>query len=1040
MEKKLKLIIPWSNSPGVRKMLLCMKLTLVISLVAVFQTWAAVSYSQTTTLSLNLKNATVQTVLQQVEDQSEFYFLYSRSLIDVDRTIDVQLKDAKITEVLNNLFSGTDVAYKVDGRQIVLSRKSESSTSDMQQQKSVSGKVTDSSGEPLPGVSVVVKGTTTGIITDMDGKYTIQKIPENATLQFSFVGMKSQELAVGNQTTINVVLADETIGLEEVVAVGYGTVKKSDLTGSVTSIKRDDLNQGAISSVDQAMQGRIAGVQISQATNEPGGGLSIRVRGASSINASNEPLYVIDGLPIDNSSSMSSSSTSGAVANVSQNLNTRNPLNSLNPNDIASIEVLKDASATAIYGSRGANGVVLITTKKGKSGKVSLNYDGYGGVQSVAKKIDVLTAPEYMDALNAISVEQGGKVLFTADDITKVGKGTDWQDQIYRVATQQTHNISMAGGLEKTKYFLSVNYFDQQGVVDNTGVKRYIARINIEQEISDRLKLGLNINTSRENSDNYIGGVNTNEQAGAVNAALSYDPTLPVYNANGEFNVSSELTINNPMSVIEGIKSQSELDRVFGNMTFDYKFSKELSAKLNVGVDNQNGRRDLYNGRKTIHGKSNGGQANISSMSLSNILVEYTMNYTKQLNNKSSVDILGGATYQNFINKGFSSGTNNFPSDDLFTNNLGLGDPKSATVSSYKSEYTLASYLGRVNYTFHNFLFTSSIRADGSSRFGANTKWGYFPSFAFGWKLSEESFIPETFSELKLRTSWGQTGNQEIPNYQSLSTFSASGTALLGGIAYIGTSPSRIANPDLKWETTEQLNLGVDVGIFGGKISGSLDYFQKKTKDMLLNLPLPQSTGFSSIMTNSGEMKNSGVEFMITSKNINKNNFDWSTTFNITALKNEVTYIGGLQSIQTGNVQSVGNTTIIKPGLPVSTYYGYRITGIFQDANQVANSAQTSAKPGYPIFENVNGDKTISTADMVLLGDPAPDFTFGLRNNITYKNFNLDFFFQGQYGADLLNVNAIESMYPANFSVIGLRLKLKIAGLQPIPMPNGHQA
>nr|WP_319570037.1 TonB-dependent receptor [uncultured Draconibacterium sp.] len=988
-----------------------MKTSVFILLVFAYNAFAISTYSQTTKLNIDLKDVTVKDVLTNIESQSEFYFMYEASKVDVNRKVSIMVEGKVINEILDELFEGANVDYKINNRQIALRTNEITESGD--QQLTVSGAVKDTDGEPLPGVSVVIKGTTQGTITDFDGKYSIPNVPGDAILQYSFVGMKAQEVTVNGRTTIDITMIEETIGLEEVVAIGYGTVKKSDLTGSVASVKREDLNHGAISSVDQAMQGRIAGVQVTQASNEPGGGLSIRIRGASSVNAGNEPLYVIDGLPIDNSEGITGSGTS-AVAEVGANLNAKNPLNALNPNDIQSIEILKDASATAIYGSRGANGVVLITTKKGTHG-IKFSYDAYGGLQSIAKKIDVLSASEYINTFNEMNEEQGLDPRFSASDISAIGAGTDWQDQIYQIAPIQSHNLSMSGGIEKTKFYVSLNYFNQEGVVKETGVKRYIARINLEQEIGEKLKFGLNLNNSRENSDNYIGGVQTNESAGAVYDAIWYDPTLPVYNEDGTFFRSSELTINNPMSVIYGISSKSETNRMFGNTTMEYTIVDDLSAKLNVGFDNQNMRRDLYNSTKTIRGVAAKGYADVASLSRSNVLVEYTMNYNKTINENQYINVLGGVTYQDFILKSFSAGTSNFPSDDLMTNNLGLGDPSNASVSSHKESNTLLSYLGRINYSVYNFLLTASIRADGSSRFGANNKYGYFPSFALGWKLAEEDFIPEVFSELKLRASWGVTGNQEIGNYASLSTYQAGGTAILDGNTYVGTVPSRIANPDLKWETTAQTNIGIDYGFFRGRITGSLDYFYKKTTDMLLNLPLPTSSGYSSIMKNVGSMKNGGFEFMINSRNIIKDNFTWNTTLNFSVIKNEVLSLGDLESIQTGNIQvNGGNTAIIQPGMPIGSYYGYRITGIFQNQAEIDASAQPTAQPGFPVFDDVNDDGQISTADEVILGDPYPDFTYGLRNDFTFGNFDLDIFIQGQYGADLLNGMAMESMYPGN--------------------------
>jgi len=993
-----------------KKIIRKMKLTLLIVLLSVVQIFANSVYSQNTRFSLKQENTTIENVLRVIENQSEYYFLYNGKLVDVTQKVSINTENQDIEKTLNELFRNTDIAFKVYDRQIVLSQSDD--VNNMQQQKSVTGKVTDSTGGSLPGVSVVVKGTTTGTITDFDGNYTLPNVPANAILQFSFVGMKSQEIAVGSKTAINVTMVEESIGLEEVVAVGYGTVKKSDLTGSVTSVKREDLNKGAITSVDQALQGRIAGVQISQTSSEPGGGLSIRVRGASSVNAGNEPLYVIDGLPIDNSGGLAASATG---VEVSTNMNVSNPLNALNPNDILSIEVLKDASATAIYGSRGANGVVLITTRKGSDGAIKLSYDGYSGIQTRAKKIDVLSTSEYIKYMNEIYQEQGLSPRFSNTDITGIGAGVDWQNEIFTPALMQSHNLNLSGGTKKTKYYASMNYFDQDGVVKETGTKRYILRLNLDQEIGEKAKFGINLNNSKEYSDNYIGGINTNENAGPVYCALFYDPTEPIYGTDGRYSESSELTINHPLATIYGISSKSETSRMFGNLTFDYKLTSALSAKLNVGFDNQTTRRDIYNSTQTTRGKAAKGYANVSSLDRSNLLAEYTMNYSKTFANKQSLNILGGITYQDFVRKSFSAGTSGFPSDNLGTDNLALGNPSKASVASTKEGNTLLSYLFRTNYSFHNFLLTASVRADGSSRFGVNNKYGYFPSFAFGWKLSDESFIPEFFNTLKLRTSWGITGNQEIGNYLSLTTYNSGGTAILDRNTYTGTVPSRLSNPDLKWESTTQANVGLDFGILSGRISGSVDYFNKKTSDMLLDMPLPTSSGYASVTRNVGSMKNYGLEILINSTNITKGKFSWKSSLNFSAIRNEVISLGGLSLIQRGFMQVInGNATIIKPGSPVDSYYGYKVLGLFHDQSEINSWVQPTAKPGYPKYQDVNGDKQITTADQQIIGNPFPDFTFGINNTLTYKNLELSFFFQGQSGADLLNSNAIESLYPAN--------------------------
>ena len=881
--------------------------------------------------------------------------------------------------------------------------------------QTISGTVTDSeTGEALPGVNVLAKGTSTGTVTDVEGNYRLTVADEATILVFSSIGYEAQEVPINGQTVIDLALAPDVQSLSEVVVIGYGTVEKSDLTGAVTSLKSKDLNPGANASVDQMMLGRAAGVQVSQSSSEPGGGLSIRIRGASSINASNEPLYVIDGFPIDNSPNLSSSSGGGSQVAVNQS--PRNPLNSLNPNDIESIEILKDASATAIYGSRGANGVILITTKKGKSDRLTLSYNTYTGVQRVAKKMDVLSTDQYIDVINELSVARGDNLVFSDADITAIGEGVDWQEQIYRTAPVTDHNMSLSGGNENTTVFASLNYFSQDGVVKNSGLKKYIGRVNLESQIGERVDVGLNLNTSLVSDNNGIDGINTNETAGPIYASLLYDPTESIYNADRSFAQSSNLTVNNPVSLIDGVTSENKTNRTIGNFFVSYDILDGLSAKLNVGADRQDSRRDIYNSRLTIRGQPAGGIANISVLERSNYLVEYTVNYNKNINENHALTILGGVTYQSFISRLFTANISGFPTDDLGTDNLGLGDTNTDNISSNHEENTLLSYLGRVNYNLYDkFLFTGSIRADGSSRFGQNNKYGYFPSFAVGWKLSEEDFVPETFEQLKLRASWGQTGNQEIGNYGSQLTFGTGPDVVFNNTIQNSAEPQRIANPDLKWETTEQFNVGIDVSILEGRISGTLDYFSKNTKDLLFNLPLPRSSGYRSILTNVGEVENKGVEFLLSSTNISTTDFRWSTTFNFAAIKNRVLDLGRVEEIVTGDIQAVGNTSIIKEGEALASYYGYEVTGIFQEGDNIEDSAQPNAQPGFPMFADLNNDGTITPADQTILGDPFPDFTFGLQNSFSYKNWQLDVFFQGQQGVELLNINVIESLYPANF-------------------------
>ena len=974
------------------------------------------SYAQTK-MDIEVKGVSLETLFHEIQLRSEYIFFYKDGVLPRNKEVSLKLKEATLEKILDPILKDRNLGYRIEDRQvIVFNVVSDNDLADApiisSQGFEVSGTVFDGDGVPLPGANIVEQGTTNGTQTDFDGNFELTVASGESILVVSYIGFSTQQVAVNGQATLSIRLEESAAALDQVVVVGYGTQKKSDLTGSVTSLSQDDLNPGANASVDQLMLGRAAGVQITQASSEPGGGLAIRIRGSSSINASNEPLYVIDGFPIDNSPNLGS----GGTAQVALNESPRNPLNALNPADIQSIEILKDASATAIYGSRGANGVILITTKKGREGRVNVTYDVYGGIQTVATQMDILSTDQYIDVINDLSVGEGNGVVFSDADIALIGSGTNWQRQVFRSAPITSHNLSVSGGSERTSYYASMNYFDQLGVVRNTGIKRYTGRINLETRVGEKATIGLNFNTSLVKDNNSIDGVNTNEQGGPIYTSLLYDPTEPIYDPDGGFSQSALLTVNNPVALLNAITSVNETNRTFGSAFLNYELTNDLSAKFNFGTDRQTSRRDIYNDRRTRRGAAAGGLADVNVLDRSNYLFEYTMTYNKEFNEDHILTLLGGITYQKFSTRFVSASVSGFPTDDILTNNLLLGDTNTDVVNSGKEENTLLSYLGRINYNLLNkFLFTASIRADGSSRFGVNNKWGYFPSFALGWKLEEEEFIPESFNQLKLRASWGQTGNQEIANYASQLTLGTGPNVVFDNNIQGTVIPQRIANPDLKWETTEQFNIGLDVGIMNNRINGSFDYFTKSSQDILFNLPLPESSGYSSILSNVGEVENKGIEILLNTKNIQTDNFSWETTLNFSRIRNEVVDLGRIESIVTGDIQAVGNTAIIQVGQPLASYYGYVVTGIFQEGDDIANSAQPTAQPGFPIYEDRNGDGTITPDDQTIIGNPYPDFTYGIQNSISWKNFKLDLFFQGQANVDLLNVNLIESLYPANF-------------------------
>jgi TonB-linked SusC/RagA family outer membrane protein len=826
-------------------------------------------------------------------------------------------------------------------------------------------------------------------------------------VQVSYLGYIAKTFTVSNAQAQTFSLDPDTEMLEDLVVIGYGTSRKSDITGSVSSIGEKDFNKGANVSAEQLIAGKVSGVQIVQSSGEPGGGINVNIRGMGSLNAGNSPLYLVDGFPIDNSSTVS-----GTGANFTGMRQARNPLNSINPNDIASIEVLKDASATAIYGSRGANGVVLITTKRGKEGGLKVNYDQYYGVQNIMNDIDILSARDYQTVMNSLIDAGAGAASLK---IGEYGGGTDWLDLMYnKNAPIQNHNLSFSGGNTSTKYHTSLNYFNQDGLLINSGNKRYSARVNLEHTAKN-FKLGTNI-TSSYVQDTYVAnGMDLNERAGIIFAAIAYEPTLSVFDQNGAYVLSKNMNIDNPLAIANGKTSRSELYRTLGTIYGEVSFLKDFTARLNVGADITSQRRDTYVDRQTIEGRANGGIASILSGNNNSFLSEFTVNYKKRLGNHD-LNALVGTTAQQFNFFDETSQGSGFPSDATKTDNMSLADPTRFIVTSGRSRNSLLSYLGRVNYNIaEKYLLTASLRIDGSSRFGANNKYGVFPSFAFAWRLENEDFIKnlDYVSALKLRSSWGQTGNQSIGNYMSMTTYAAGQKAVIGGQQVSTTTPNRVPNPDLKWETSEQLNFGLDYGIFNNRISGSMDWFVKTTRDMLLNLPIPRTTGFTTMMTNVGSVKNSGFEVMINTVNLPAGPLTWESTLNMTWMNNKVLDLGGIESIFTGSAGGTSNVAIIQKGLPMYSFYGYVIDGVWQEGDDFTTTLD-KVKPGDFKYRDINGDKIVNADDRQVIGNPFPKFMASLTNNLTYKRFNLNVFFDGVWGADMLNNNMVDTYFPAN--------------------------
>ena len=981
----------------IQKYLRIMKLTFIFILLGLMS-YASVTYSQSTRLTFESKNTTIESVFRKIEALSEFKFAYNSTKLDVDKKISLKVENQTIDAILNKILGSANFQYQIVDRYIIITDENESNSifqNGQQKTKKITGKVVDTSGSSLPGVSVVVKGSTIGTITDADGNYSLSNVPEDAILQFSFVGMKSQEIAVGSKITINVVLADETIGIEEVVAIGYGTMKKSDITGSVTSVNSKDFVKGIATNALQLLSGKASGVNISQANSEPGGNLNISVRGAGSINSSNSVLVVIDGLP------------GGSTSN-------------LNPSDIESIEILKDASAAAIYGTRAANGVVLITTKKGVEGVTQVSYNTYWAYQSPSYKFDVLDATQYLQMINDISKDSGKPLPYTNEQIVSAGKGTDWQSELFRNAWAANHQLSLSGGTKQSRYYTSLGYLDQDGIMISSGIKKYNVLLKLDLNPSDKFKFGINLNGSMNLKDKIANESNSgNEFADPLNAALMFDPRLSSKkNANGEYETNPSIALDNPVALAYGYDNREQNSRIYGNTFAEYEILKGLKATGRLGTDIYNIRTDEYSDRTTQRGKANGGIGNVTSTNLIYWLAEGLINYEKDFG-KHHMSIMGGATREKFQTLNQGSYATGFLSDVTNTNLLQSGNALTNLVSTSKTVYKLESFIGRANYSYADkYLLTATIRRDGTSRFSDENKYAIFPSIAAGWRISEEPFMKRipTVSNLKLKFGYGQMGNEGIGNFETISTFVAGGNTVLGGAELSGAQPARIPNPELTWETTEEYNFGLDFGVFDNRISGNVEYYIKNSNDQLFSKPVPMSTGFSNIRTNFGNVRNSGIDFSLTTHNLT-GVFKWNTSLTFSTIKNEVVklpdYVGDI--ITGGIVANIPGFALVRQGYPMRAFYGYEVTGIFQVGDDIAKSAQPTAKPGEPIFLDFDKNGKIDASDRTILGNPFPDISYSLSNSFSFKNFSLDIYLLGVEGIKTFNANVLESMFPVNF-------------------------
>lgn len=1001
-----------------KKITRAMKLTITLILFAVLAATAGSSYSQTTRINLKVKDATLEDVFREIERTSEFGFFFKSEELDMGKHVSIDMENASIEEILKKVLDN-EYSYRILDKNIVVTRTNVNPVE--QQQKTVSGNVTDSSGIGLPGVSVVVKGTTTGVITDSEGKYSLSSVPANATLQFSFVGMKTQEIAVGNKSLINVTLEEETIGLEEVVAVGYGTVKKSDLTGSVSSVSSKELVKANNVNIQSAIQGRATGVMVSSNSGAPGSEATIRVRGIGTVN-NNNPIYVVDGMVIDNSDPTNPASN----------------INFLNPSDIASIEVLKDASAQAIYGSRGANGVILITTHKGGETAPKITLSSTLGITNVSRIAELMDAPEYLDYVLKANYNGYMRSVPNADpnidpktlnNMTKTavaqynkGINTDWLGEILRSnVISQNHNFSITGGSKLAHYSASAGMINEDGLITNSSFKRNSFRLNTDYKIGKYITIGENLGISISKKRGLSEGL-----VGPISQAMLIDPVSPVLRPEGEvlatdpyyqYNKYSPSTLGatgNPVGTIAMSNLLNTNLTLVGNLFAEATLLKNFKFRSSFGFNIANTEVSDFAPKYYISALW---QNTLSVVTANNYrsngwILENTLNYNKTIKDHS-ITALVGYTSEYTKATTLSASKQGTPNNDPEMQTFDAATTQPSITGTYNI-LSMISYLGRVNYSFKNkYLLTASVRRDGSSKFGNGHKWGTFPSFSLGWRLSDEQFFKNLnsglISSVKLRSGWGQIGNSSLPVYnayisqiQSIASYKYA----FNEAAAAGYFLKTIGTPDVSWETTEQTNFGMDISILKSSLSLSADYFIKNTDNMLLQVPTVAYSGYPSTAvpyTNAGSVRNKGIEVVVSYQG-KSGDFNYGVSVNGTVFKNEVMSLG------LGNKPIISSQNRTEVGSSIGRFYGWVTDGIFQTEAEVKNYKgpngtvlQPNAHAGDFRFKNLNNDESITADDETWIGNPLPDLTYGVNINLGYKAFDLVAFFQGSYGNDIYN-------------------------------------
>ncbi len=857
-------------------------------------------------------------------------------------------------------------------------------------QRAISGKIVDTNNEPLVGATILVKGTSAGTASDVNGEFSLNVPESGTTLVISYTGFSDREIALSGESNYLITMEADITVLEDVVVVGYGTASKKELTGSVAKVSGDVISKLPVTGVDQALQGQAPGIQVTSASGTPGASVSVRVRGPSSITASNQPLYVIDGIPVNNNN----------LSQLGFGGQQDNPLANLNPSDIESIEILKDAAAAAIYGSRASNGVVLITTKRGKQQQTAVNLSTYYGTQDVWRTLETLTGPEF-GALNNEMRAAAGLSQRYADPSTLAN--TFWQDEIFRSAPISNTDISFSGGNERTKFFVSASYFLQDGIVRGSGFERYSARVNLDNLVSDKFKIGTSTSLSRASSNRIN---NDNNIFGVVSTAILVGPHIPVFNADGTYARDPFNSIENPVAAAVEPTNENNNDRLLTNIFGEYEFLPWLSFRTSFSLDFINFKEFRFNPTTTNAGAGTKGSGFIGTNQNLTWINENYFTIRKAFGD-FNLDALLGASFQHSnIESSFVQG-DNFPGNTIKSLNAAS---IYRNITSNLTEWGLNSFFSRLNLNYNQKYFISaSLRADGSSRFGANNRWGVFPAVSAAWRISEEGFLKDNslVSDLKLRASWGIRGNQELGNFQSLALIAP-------GFNYnqsAGLAPNQLGNPDLTWEEREDIGVGLDIGLFRDRLTINLDWYQGTTNELLLNRPLVFTSGYANITENIGSIRNTGIDVGITSVNFQTDKFTWTTNFNISTFENEILKISGTPF-------AAGFASWVEAGQPLGAFRGHRVVKIFQDqaeidalnakAKEMTGSASavyqsTATRPGDLMFADLNGNGTITADDQEILGDANPDFFGGITNNLSGFGFDLSFFFQFSLGNEVWN-------------------------------------